>query len=183
MNTSRLLSAHAHLAGSDNDYASALSMLTFYQDSFSINSASTNSDTLPIYKAGSPESRNAILNLSSQTDPSAWIDTYFPILNTPSSSPLIQLLGENGEAIWEGTGEDGSECGTLSGTPAFHGLSKPGDVSGELVFAGDATPEDFARLAAEGVSVQGKVVLAQYGGNYRGMKVCSRFLLPSCLHH
>ncbi|KZP07972.1 Zn-dependent exopeptidase [Athelia psychrophila] len=181
MNASRLLSAHAHLAGSDADYASALRMLAFFQQSFSVptshttSPSSTNEDSetanSQIYKAGSPESRGAILNLSSQTSPTAWVDTYFPLLNTPSAPPLIQILGENGEVLWEAAGERDIDCGGDAGIPAFHGLSRGGDVSGELVFAGEATPEDFSRLEREGVSVQGKVVLARYGGNYRGMKV------------
>ncbi|KAF7978073.1 hypothetical protein HWV62_1721 [Athelia sp. TMB] len=173
MNTSRVLSAHSHLAGSDADYTSALHMLSFFQNSFNISLPSTSSSSsaseptvLPIYKAGSPESRNAILKLSEQTAPSAWIDTYFPLLNTPTAPPVVQLIGENGEVVWEAEGEP--DC---AGVAAFHGLSRGGDVSGELVFAGGGTPEDFAKLEQEGIDLKGKVVLAQYGGNYRGMKV------------
>ncbi|KAF7973284.1 hypothetical protein HWV62_15655 [Athelia sp. TMB] len=97
MNTSRVLSTHSHLAGSDANKTSALHVLSFFQDSFSISPPSTSSS-------------------SSASDP-----TVLPIYKT--------------------------------------------------VFAGEGTPEDFAMLKKEGIVVRGKVVLAQYSGNYRGMKV------------
>lgn len=47
-----------------------------------------------------------------------------------------------------------------AGVPAFHGLSRPRDVTNELVFAGEGKPEDFAMLKREGMSVQANVVFA-----------------------
>lgn len=51
-------------------------------------------------------------------------------------------------------------------------------MTGELVFAGEATLDDFARLEREEISVQVKIVLAQCGGNYPGMKVRSSHSHP-----
>jgi N-acetylated-alpha-linked acidic dipeptidase len=54
-----------------------------------------------------------------------------------------------------------------SGWNAFSGT---GDVTGEVVFAHYGRKEDFEALAKMGVSVKGKVVVARYGGNFRGYK-------------
>jgi N-acetylated-alpha-linked acidic dipeptidase len=53
---------------------------------------------------------------------------------------------------------------------AWNAFSGSGDVSGGVVYANYGTKEDFARLAEAGVDCHGKVVLARYGGNYRGYK-------------
>jgi N-acetylated-alpha-linked acidic dipeptidase len=54
-----------------------------------------------------------------------------------------------------------------SGWNAFSGS---GDVTGEVVFAHHGRKEDFETLAKLGVDVKGKVVVARYGGNFRGYK-------------
>lgn len=54
--------------------------------------------------------------------------------------------------------------------PGFNGYSASGDVTAELVYANYGLPADYARLAAEGVSPQGKIVLVRYGGSFRGVK-------------
>ncbi|GAB5520506.1 MAG: transferrin receptor-like dimerization domain-containing protein [Rhodothermales bacterium] len=55
----------------------------------------------------------------------------------------------------------------LQGWNAFSGS---GDVMGEVVYANYGRKEDFELLARMGISVQGKVVIARYGGNFRGYK-------------
>jgi hypothetical protein len=57
----------------------------------------------PIFDAGSPESQNAIRSLTArhhQHKPSAWIDTYYPIMNTGVKQQL-QVLGKDGKLVWE----------------------------------------------------------------------------------
>ena len=48
--------------------------------------------------------------------------------------------------------------------------SGSGDVTAEVVYANYGTKEDFERLDEMGVSVEGKVVIARFGGNFRGYK-------------
>lgn len=55
-------------------------------------------------------------------------------------------------------------------TPGWNSFSGNGDVTAEVVYANFGTKEDFERLATMGVSVKGKIVLARYGGNFRGYK-------------
>ena len=54
---------------------------------------------------------------------------------------------------------------------AFNGSSPSGDVTADVVYANYGRPEDFAKLEQSGISVQGKIVLVRYGGNFRGVKV------------
>lgn len=56
-------------------------------------------------------------------------------------------------------------------TPGFNGYSASGDVTAEVVYANYGTLADFKKLAAMGISVKGKIVIARYGENFRGVKV------------
>ncbi|HYE61511.1 MAG TPA: M28 family peptidase [Phycisphaerales bacterium] len=52
----------------------------------------------------------------------------------------------------------------------WNAYSGSGEVTAGVVYANYGTKADFEKLAAMGVSVKGKIVLARYGGNYRGYK-------------
>jgi N-acetylated-alpha-linked acidic dipeptidase len=56
----------------------------------------------------------------------------------------------------------------LNGWNAYSGS---GDVTGEVVYANFGRREDFEALDRMGISLEGKVVIARYGGNFRGYKV------------
>jgi N-acetylated-alpha-linked acidic dipeptidase len=53
----------------------------------------------------------------------------------------------------------------------WHAYSPSCDLEGEVVFANYARPEDFDRLAALGIEVRGRIVLARHFRGYRGGKV------------
>ena len=53
----------------------------------------------------------------------------------------------------------------------WNAYSASGDVTAEVVFANHGTREDFERLESLGVDVTGRIVVARYGGNFRGHKV------------
>jgi N-acetylated-alpha-linked acidic dipeptidase len=53
----------------------------------------------------------------------------------------------------------------------FNGSSGSGDVTGEVVYANFGRLEDFNQLAAEHIDLHGKIVIARYGSNFRGVKV------------
>ena len=55
-------------------------------------------------------------------------------------------------------------------TPGWNAWSGSGDVTAGVVYANFGRKEDFEKLAELGVSVRGKIVLARYGGNFRGYK-------------
>jgi N-acetylated-alpha-linked acidic dipeptidase len=55
-------------------------------------------------------------------------------------------------------------------TYGWNAYSGSGDVTAGVVYANYGRREDFAKLKEWGVSCQGKIVLARYGGNFRGYK-------------
>ena len=64
----------------------------------------------------------------------------------------------------------GDPATALPQYPTVNGSSGAGVGEGELVFVNYGLIEDYAVLDSLGVSVKGKVVLARYGGSFRGIK-------------
>lgn len=54
--------------------------------------------------------------------------------------------------------------------PIYNAYSVDGDVSGEVVYVNYGLPEDYEELDRRGISVEGRIVLARYGGAWRGIK-------------
>ena len=52
----------------------------------------------------------------------------------------------------------------------WNAFSGSGDVTGEVVYANYGRKEDFETLKSLGIDVNGKIVIARYGGNFRGYK-------------
>ncbi|KAG6857098.1 hypothetical protein H0H87_009659 [Tephrocybe sp. NHM501043] len=172
---SRAYATHPHLAGSSADFEDAKALLELFQTEFGIPPPSKEA----IFSAGTPESRNATLHLTSHqasNSPSAWVDVYYPVLNTPLDRSL-QILGEDGSAVWEANlvedadplDEDAAKF--QDSVPTWHGLSKDGDVEGHLVYANYGTKADYDELVEAGVDLTGKIVITRYGNVFRGLKI------------
>jgi len=54
--------------------------------------------------------------------------------------------------------------------PAYNAYSPAGDVAGEIVYVNFGIPSDYETLQKLGIDVKGKIVLARYGGSWRGIK-------------
>ncbi len=54
--------------------------------------------------------------------------------------------------------------------PTYNAYSIDGDVTAPLVYVNYGIPSDYEELARLGVSVEGKIVIARYGGSWRGIK-------------
>ncbi len=54
--------------------------------------------------------------------------------------------------------------------PTYNAYSADGDVTGELVYVNWGVPADYEELALRGVDVKGRIVIARYGGSWRGIK-------------
>jgi len=52
----------------------------------------------------------------------------------------------------------------------WNAFSGSADVTAEVVYANYGRKQDFERLQSLGVDVKGKIVIARYGGNFRGYK-------------
>lgn len=96
-------------------------------------------------------------------------DIYLPVMPGEAAAELVEPIRlplNNKEYIHK---ED-----PFSSDPnlwiGYNGYSGTGDVTAEVVYANYGRKEDFEKLQALGVSVKGKIVLARYGGNFRGYK-------------
>jgi len=54
--------------------------------------------------------------------------------------------------------------------PTYNAYSADGDVTAPLVYVNFGVPEDYEQLDRMGVSVKGAIVIARYGGSWRGIK-------------
>jgi N-acetylated-alpha-linked acidic dipeptidase len=54
--------------------------------------------------------------------------------------------------------------------PVYNAYSTDGDVTGELVYVNYGVPADYEVLERNGIDVKGKIVIARYGGSWRGIK-------------
>ena len=96
-------------------------------------------------------------------------DVYLP--NKPGTS-LIEIVKPKREVLNQKEdiidGDPYTEDPSLwKGWNAFSGS---GDVTSEIVYANYGRKEDFETLKKLGIEVEGKIVIARYGGNFRGYK-------------
>lgn len=96
-------------------------------------------------------------------------DLYLP--NQPGSS-LIEIVTPSRAVLNQK--EDVIPDDPFSADPelwkGWNAFSGSGDVTAEVVYANYGRKEDFEKLKELGVDVKGKIVLARYGGNFRGFK-------------
>ena len=59
---------------------------------------------------------------------------------------------------------------TAEQLPTYNAYSVDGDVTAELVYVNYGVPADYEVLAEHGIDVKGKIVIARYGGSWRGIK-------------
>src|SRR5581483_1563679 len=54
--------------------------------------------------------------------------------------------------------------------PTYNAYSIDGDVTAPLVYVNYGVPDDYEQLDRMGISVRGAIVIARYGGSWRGIK-------------
>jgi len=59
---------------------------------------------------------------------------------------------------------------TAEQLPTYNAYSADGDVTAQLVYVNQGNREDYEELDRLGVSVKGAIVIARYGGGWRGIK-------------
>ncbi len=98
--------------------------------------------------------------------------TYSVLFPTPKFRQL-ELLGPNPykAKLQETALKEDKTSGQLSEQlPTYNAFSADGDVTAELVFVNWGVPADYEVLDKMGISVKGKIVIAKYGGSWRGIK-------------
>ncbi|HTO93274.1 MAG TPA: PA domain-containing protein, partial [Bacteroidota bacterium] len=66
--------------------------------------------------------------------------------------------------------EDSTSGLTGEELPPYNCYSCDGDVRGKLVYVNYGVPKDYEELDRRGIDVKGKIVIARYGGSWRGIK-------------
>ncbi len=102
----------------------------------------------------------------------AQIETFYVLFPTPKERKVELLeptqftakLQEQPLAI------DPTSSQTAEQLPTYNAYSKDGDVTGPLVYVNYGMREDYEQLERMGVSVKGAIVIARYGGGWRGIK-------------
>lgn len=96
-------------------------------------------------------------------------DVLFP---TPKTRVLEMIAPERftaklAEPPVEGDATSGQTSEQL---PTYNAFSADGDVTAPLVYVNYGIPRDYEELAKRGIDVKGKIVIARYGGSWRGIK-------------
>ena len=66
--------------------------------------------------------------------------------------------------------EDPSTSQRAEQLPTYNAYSGEGDVTAPLVYVNYGVPADYEELEKRGISVRGAIVIARYGGSWRGIK-------------
>ncbi len=66
--------------------------------------------------------------------------------------------------------EDATSGITENVLPGYNAFSADGNITAELVFVNYGIPKDYEELKRMGIDVRGKIVIAKYGGSWRGIK-------------
>ncbi|MFN9993032.1 MAG: M28 family peptidase [Phycisphaerales bacterium] len=101
-----------------------------------------------------------------------WKHEFVPLLAKPVEAELEIISPERiSLSVKEYPALGDSDTDHPDLTIGWNAYSGSGEVTGEVVYAHFGRDEDFARLKELGIDVKDKIVLARYGGNYRGYKV------------
>ncbi len=66
--------------------------------------------------------------------------------------------------------EDSTSGQSSEQLPSYNAYSIDGDVTAPLVYVNYGVPADYEELDRRGIDVKGKIVIARYGGSWRGIK-------------
>lgn len=102
----------------------------------------------------------------------AQIETYKVLFPTPKVR-VLELVspGKFKAGLKEpALKEDATSNQASEQLPVYNAWSADGDVTGELVFVNYGVPADYEELEKMGIDVKGKIVIAKYGGSWRGIK-------------
>ncbi len=97
----------------------------------------------------------------------------FSVLFPTPKTRLVELLApEKFTAVLSepAIAEDATSNQAAEQLPVYNAYSIDGDVTAPLVYVNYGVPRDYDELAERGIDVKGKIVIARYGGSWRGIK-------------
>ena len=102
----------------------------------------------------------------------AQIETFYVLFPTPKER-LVELLEPTkftAKLQEPPLAIDPTSQQTAEQLPTYNAYSKDGDVTAPLVYVNYGVRDDYEQLDRMGVSVKGAIVIARYGGAWRGIK-------------
>ncbi|MEO8127459.1 MAG: PA domain-containing protein [Bryobacteraceae bacterium] len=127
------------------------------------------------HHVGSPDSKAAAEYIAAQFK--SWgydtkIETFYPLFPTPKTRLLEMIAPSHYTAKIEEPAVAGDETSGIKdgNLPVYNAYSTDGDVTADLVYVNYGLPDDYRKLREMGIDVRGKIVLARYGGSWRGIK-------------
>jgi N-acetylated-alpha-linked acidic dipeptidase len=102
----------------------------------------------------------------------AHIENFDVLFPTPVDRVVELVAPTTFKASLQETGLPGDPTSTQQSEqlPSYNAYSVDGDVTGPLVFVNYGVPADYEELEQHGISVKGAIVIAKYGGSWRGIK-------------
>ncbi len=102
----------------------------------------------------------------------AQIERFYVLFPSPKSRSLEMTGPTRYKAkLTEPTLSEDSTSGVRQDQlPPYNAYSADGDVTAPLVYVNQGMPADYDTLERFGVDVKGKIVIARYGGGWRGIK-------------
>jgi N-acetylated-alpha-linked acidic dipeptidase len=99
------------------------------------------------------------------------IKEYTVLFPTPKTR-LVEMVSPTQftASLREQSPEEAQSSGLADQLPPFNVYCVGGDVTSELVYVNYGVPKDYEVLAQRGIDVKGKIVIARYGGSWRGIK-------------
>lgn len=102
----------------------------------------------------------------------AEIETFDVLFPTPAERVLEMVAPTRFTASLAepAVAADPSSTSLAGALPGYNAYSADGDVTAPLVYVNYGRPVDYEELAKRGISVKGAIVIARYGGSWRGIK-------------
>jgi N-acetylated-alpha-linked acidic dipeptidase len=113
-----------------------------------------------------------MMNTFKQWGLEARIETFDVLFPTPKQR-LVELVAPRkftAKLEEPNIAEDPTSSQKAEQLPTYNAYSIDGDVTGPLVYVNYGVPDDYEKLDRLGISVKGAIVIARYGGSWRGIK-------------
>ena len=102
----------------------------------------------------------------------AHLETFYVLYPTPKKVALEMVAPAHFTASLREPPLPGDRTSqqTQAALPPYNVYGADGDISAELVYVNQGMPDDYKELARRDVSVTNRIVIARYGGGWRGLK-------------
>lgn len=102
----------------------------------------------------------------------ARIETFYVMYPTPKTISIEMIAPSNHKVTLSEPPIAGDRTSTqvADELPPYTAFGGDGDVTADVVYVNQGMPGDYEVLERNGISVKGKIVVARYGGGWRGLK-------------